>query len=253
MVKRVLLFFLLLCLIVRPSFADPLSLGVDLAGTCLYPEDVTPEEAVYVYSYRYPCIEGDDPAASVINDFYAYIAEDAEGFTVPMTGDELEAEDGTGRTDISYEVTCNNDQWFSLKVVTDTVMTDREVHSIAGHTFARSGGRPGSSVSLPYYLDILSNDVEDTWLQDRQTAKADRLVREMILDRLASTADREGLTLIREIDPEEIMENWFFPEEDFYLDENGDPVFFILPGVLTVEDGKALLFSITREEIMDEL
>ena len=254
MKKNGLSLLLILCMLALPCLAEPLPLGEDLSGTGIYPEEVPETEASYVYRYAYPYISGEDEAAEVINSFYAYLAEDALGFAVPMTGDELESEGLTGVTEIGYEVTCNNDEWFSLKIMTDAVFSDgTETHGLAGHTFARKGGTPGSSVSLPHLLGILGTEENDTWLEDRQTARADSLVREMILDRLDDTARTQGATLLTSTDPEEALDCWFFPEEDFWLDENGNPVFFILPGVLTAEDGISLLFPITLEEIEDEM
>ena len=48
----------------------------------------------------------------------------------------------------------------------------------------------------------------------------------------------------------------FFPEESFYLDENGDPVFYMQPGDIfeVIPEGMDLLiFPIPLEDILDEL
>ena len=55
---------------------------------------------------------------------------------------------------------------------------------------------------------------------------------------------------------EDYLEGIFFPEEDFYLDENGDPVFYLQPGDVyeEVPEGTDLLtFPIALEDILDEL
>ena len=43
------------------------------------------------------------------------------------------------------------------------------------------------------------------------------------------------------------------PEEDYYLDENGEPVFYINPGSAAPVEFGLLTFPITLEEIDDEL
>ena len=55
---------------------------------------------------------------------------------------------------------------------------------------------------------------------------------------------------------EEKLSRVFFPEEDYYLDENGDPVFFLQPADVfdEVPEGADLItFPIPREDILDEL
>ena len=70
----------------------------------------------------------------------------------------------------------------------------------------------------------------------------------MIMERLRDSDDVE---LCEDFD-EETLEFFFFPEEDFYLDETGNPVFYLQPGM--AEDSDRLLrFPITIEEILDEM
>lgn len=195
-----------------------------------------------MYSFRYPQVDPSDPSAERINAFYQYRADDAVGFDVPMNADYYRTldpeEDVTVRID--YQVTCNNEDFFSVLI--RTVQGDLETW--AGHTFSRKDLKPGLSVALPYLLGILDSAETDTWLQDRQTGKADSLVREMVWERLEEMGITDGLE-------EEMLEYGFFPEEDFYLDETGNPVFYLQPGF--AEDGEALTFPLSIEEIRDEM
>ena len=105
-------------------------------------------------------------------------------------------------------------------------------------------------MALPYLLGMLASDESDTWLQDRQTAKADALVRQMVWDALQ---DRDGADLELYEDLEESMlEYGFFPEEDFYLDETGNPVFYLQPG-FAEDSGRLITFPISTEEILDAM
>ena len=45
----------------------------------------------------------------------------------------------------------------------------------------------------------------------------------------------------------------FFPEENYFLDETGNPVFYLQPGVAAPETVGLLTFSISLEDILDEL
>ncbi len=220
--------------------ADPLTLSEDLTEDIRVPLN---DRADYVYSFHYPQVDPSDPSAELINTFYRYRADDATGFEVPMNADYYRGQDPTEDVTvrITYEVTCNNDDFFSVLIHT----VQGELETWAGHTFSRKDLKPGLSVALPYLLGMLENGESDVWLQDRQTGKADAAVREMVWERLQ---DMDGL---REDLEEESLEYGFFPEEDFYLDETGNPVFYLQPGFAT--DGTELLvFPISVEEILDE-
>ena len=225
-----------------PSAAEPLVLAEDLR------EEVRVDlndNAQYIYSVCYPQVDSTDPSAELINAFYRYRAEDAMGFEIPMNADFYRSQ-GTVENvtvDISYEVTCNGEDFFSVLICT----RQGALTTYAGHTFSRKNIKPGSSVALPYLLGMLESEETDTWLQDRQTGKADSIVREMVWDRMLDMdlKLREDLT-------EENLEYAFFPEEDFYLDEEQQPVFYLQPGF--AEDSETLIvIPISVEEILDEL
>ena len=51
----------------------------------------------------------------------------------------------------------------------------------------------------------------------------------------------------------EELEAQFYPEEDFYLDENGNPVFYVQPSYIASSAEGVLTFPFTLEELLDEL
>ena len=53
--------------------------------------------------------------------------------------------------------------------------------------------------------------------------------------------------------PEEDLELIFNPDQDFYLDETGNPVFYVEPGILADESLGYLTFSIPLQDIRDEM
>ena len=52
---------------------------------------------------------------------------------------------------------------------------------------------------------------------------------------------------------EEYLAEDLNPEEDYYLDEDGEPVFYINPGIAAPQECGLLTFPLTLEEIDDEL
>ena len=201
---------LLLILLPVSGIAVPLEQSEDLQNSVQI--DLT-DQTKYIYSYVYPQVVPSDASAELINTFYQTIARDSEEFEIPMNADyyrgQAPQEDVT--VEISYEVTCNNDDYFCVLLHT----RQGSLETCTGHTFSREGLKPGSSVALPYLLGLLESEETDTWLQNRQTGKADDAVREMVWEQLQEKDDIEVWEDLQEED----LEYGFFPEEDFYLDE----------------------------------
>ena len=241
--KRTGIVLAALAALLSVSRAEPLTLAADLAGTA---EETLNERAKYVYTYAYPQAEPSDESAEAINAFYQYRVDDTLNFEVPMNADYYRGQDPEKdvTVDVSYRVTCNSDAFFSILITT----RQDGLTTCAGHTFSRTDVRAGSTVALPYLLGLLETGEKDTWLQDRQTARADALVREMVWERLQET---DGAELYDGLDRES-LEYGFFPEEDFYLDETGNPVFYLEPG-FAKDGGEPLLFPISIAEILDEM
>lgn len=250
--RRILPFLLVLSLLAAPALADPLVLLDDYAEDVseLY-DDADPSAGRFVYSCRYPHVDENAEGSMGINTFYSEQLEYERGFTMPIIRDAFEGYDSS--TVISYTVTCNNDDYFSVLITKEEINPDVTRTTWTGNVFSRKEGNNGNTFSLPKLLGILSPDENEEWKQDFQTEKADNLIREMVwnmIEKNEEGLDYNGLT-------EETLAHIFFPEEDFYLDENGDPVFYLQPGDVWydgVPEGAGLIvFPITLEEIQDEL
>lgn len=244
MMKKILLSILIAICCVQTVFAAPLELTDDLSGTEVYPYEDGSGNA-YTYSYRYPVIEAADEAAEAINAFYQSEVDYAQDFFVPMNAEYNESTGLAAWSTVDYTVMCNNDDYFSVLIKKEDLMDGEEYLRYAAHTFSRKNAKPGSSVALPYLLGILENDENDTWLQERQTEKLNALIRELVWLRMEET----GLDGNME---EELLDYIFYPEEDFYLNENGEPVFFLQPGIAGNET-ELLRFEISLDEIFDEM
>ena len=249
--KRIIPLLLVLVFLAGSGLADPLVLIDDYAADISEPYDESdPSAGTFVYSCHYPHVDEDAEGGMEINAFYSELLDYELGFTMPMIQDAFEGFDTS--TVISYTVTCNNDEYFSVLIKKEEVTPDRSRTSWTGHVFSRKSGKAGYTFTLPMLLGILESTENEEWIQNYQTEKADSLIREMVWDMVEEsrdTVDYGDLT-------RESLENVFFPEENFYLDKNGDPVFYIQPGDLfdEVPEGTGLLvFPIPVEDILDEL
>jgi hypothetical protein len=179
-----------------------------------------------------------------INAFYDELVTYTDSFTIPMN------EDSDSSTVITYSVTCNNDDYFSVLVHTVMSSPEQSSEHWEGHVFSRKNGSPGQTWTLPRLLGTLKQGENDSWLQDRQTEKADAIVVDLVWDLIEDNED--NIDYFPEFTKEDLS-HVFFPEENFYLDETGNPVFYIQPGIAAPETAGLLTYSISLEDILDEL
>ena len=232
-----------------PTLADPLT------GVICWPEGSDEFNAAYVYRYSYPQVAGESDLAELINGTYAYLVEDAIGFRIPMNADGLDPNaDVQAYTTITHQVTCLNERYLSVLITTESFMGMSTSTIVAGHTFSLlSGAKTGTVTSLPYLLGILDeDDLSDEWMQDRQTARADECVRGLIWEIIEQQIARGEVAYYDDIDYQMLADN-FYPEEAFYLNADGDPVFFIQEGLVAPVSEGVLRFPFTMEELLDEI
>ncbi len=247
-----LLLLLLLTLLALPAYAEaPLTFAPDLTGEYVYPEGSTAADALYIYRYRYPQIAGDSDVAMHINTTYAYTAEDALGFEAPMLASGMQPGDPQKVVDISYEITCLTEEHLSLHILKTVTVAGLETTVTSGHVIALTGSGAGQIVNLPVFLGVLDAAETDEWLMNRQTAKINQCAREMVWDRLLAGSG-SAYTLYDDLTPEE-FEASFYPEEDFFLTEDGSLCFFLQAGVVAPEDQGEIRIIIGIDELLDEL
>lgn len=234
-----------------PALAQEVVFADDLSGVYCYPEDADETSARYVYRYCYPQLAGESDMTTAFNETYQYTVSDMLAFEAPMQATEVR-EGSQKIVDVSYEITCMTDEYLSVRI-TKTVTLDDSVSSvISGHVFCLTGEDAGTITSLPYMLGLLKDSDTDEWLLDRQTAKADKCVRGMIWEMIEEQMLRGDAGIYPDMTQEE-FEAGFYPEEDFYLNDRGDFVFFLQQGSIADEEQGVLLYTITLEELLDEL
>ena len=122
-----------------------------------------------------------------------------------------------------------------------------------GNTFSRLTGMPDSTFDLPRLLGILQVGEHDNWLEDRQTRKASEAVWNLIWEIIR----RNEENLYNPAYTKEDLTYDLLPESDFYLDETGNPVFYVVssPAAPLSSDPSRtlLLFPLALEDIEDEL
>lgn len=215
-------------LLVLSAAAEPLTQLPDLTGTICWPDGTDETDAVLIYRYAYPQVAGDGETETTINTYYDYQVEDALAFRAPMRGEEIADPSVQAVTEIRYEIKANDDDFFSVLLIEDSLADGQRMVSLSAQNFSRDTEKPGNEMTLPYLLDILEDDAEDGWLRSRQTGRASEVVRSMVW------AEIEERRAAGESFPEdwtrEMLDYEFFPEYDFYYsDEEGLLVFFFQP------------------------
>ena len=252
--RNICLLLIALCLLCSCAVADPLVQTEDLSGTVCWPEGSDPDTAVYVYTYAYPQVAGDGEAEQTINETYAYEVDYDLEFDVPTRGESIMDTSTQSVTEVRYEITANDDEYFSVLIISDSLIEGERHVSVQAQVFARSTAKAGHIMTMPYLLGILADDEDDDWLRNRQTNRADEVVRELVW------ADIEWRASQGEVFPdwwtEEMLADSFFPEEEFYYDgETGCVVFFFQPYMNA--DGMApdeyYTFTFDFEDILDEM
>lgn len=231
-----------------PALADPLIEAEPLAGTFLYPEDATEEDAVYRFTYTYPQVIPQNPADDVVNGHYQLSRDDMLLFATPMYG-ELGMEMGADAayyTIVSYEITCNNDDFFSVVLHQEQFLGATVGETITAQTFLRTGERAGDALSLSLALGL----PEDLELEETGESRASRLLHKLVWSIIEEQRDASdgGVGYYDDLTIEDLAAE-FYPEADFYLDAAGDLVFFIQPGMIASEVDGVLTYPFSLDEL----
>lgn len=251
--KRLLLLLLALCMLPLSAMAEEvLALGEDITGTYVYPEGASEADARYIYRFTYPQIAGDSDVALLINTTYQYQASDALGFECPMIASSLPETDPQMVITITYEVTHLSADYLSVAIRKEVASGELVTVILSGHVFPLTGAEPGAVTSLPYLLGILDPAETDEWYLDRQIAKADNCARELVWAMIQPEMAAADSIYYGDLTYEEFAD-CFYPEEDFYLNAEGDVVFFLQEGVAAPAEFGPLTYTIPLETILDEI
>lgn len=254
------LFVLILVLHFPAALADPLPLTADYADTVtIFYNGEDSSDGQFIYSYRFPHADPEDPTAYLVNTWYDYKIPDTINNDIPNMADNYASMYQDVKIDVSYEVTCNGDDFFSVLIHTVTEISedgelDEMYETWEGNTFSRLNGKPDQTFSLLNLLGLVDSADTDDWLEEYQTEKASAAVFALVWEEIRENPG--GLPFDPDF-PQEDLETVFNPDRDFYLDRTGNPVFYILPRDILTEDSREgaglVTFRISLEEILDEM
>ena len=232
--------------------AQGLTFGEPITGTRPYPEGASLEEAGYVLSYAYPQVEAQSEADEGINRYYQSVAQDMEASRFGALAQESEEMRTEGMppayTQIDYQITHNDERYVSVLFTTRQFVGNGEGELLSADTFARDGVYAGQAIGLSQVLGLEEGATAETALNDQLTTAeslAYRLVWEIVQSQMQNVDGDylDGLSA-------ESVQGAFSPETDFYLDEDGNIVFFIQPGILAGEVAGALRFPFAPAELL---
>ena len=249
------LLILLLCAAMLPlgGLAEaPITPAEDLTALYTWPEGAPEAEASYVYRCTYPQFAGDEAIAQTINNVYQYEVSYALDFDCPMNGSSHDPAQGQMLVDVTYEVTHLSSEYLSVRINKEMRVGESVIRVVTAHTFPLTGERAGTVMALPYLLGAIKPGENDEWLIERQTAKVDACARDMVWVLVERAMQQDGSPIYPDMTQEE-FEWGFYPEEDFYLDAEGSFVFFLQEGVIAPAEAGQFFFTITLDEILDEL
>jgi hypothetical protein len=248
-----------LLLLVPVASADPLVLSEnDLTETVtVFYNGQDDTDGRYIYSCRYPCVLQSDPedlSAFCINDYYGKKLQEYLDFYIPSQAQEYKSNYQNADIEVSYEVTCNNDDFFSVLIRRKGDIGGTAYEILEGNTFSRSGERIGTLTSLPVMLGILKDGESDEWLRDRQYQNVWEAVCTLIWDAIQENPGSiEYYPDLSREDLESVIDPSISLEQDFWMDETGNVVFFILPGRVAPADAGLVTFTFSLENLRDEL
>lgn len=232
------------------SSAEPLKQDADFSGRIVIDYDDSDSSAgSFTFIYSYPCIDESEPDAYIVNSFYREQVEMDET-NMLFFADGYASVGQPVVKNISYRLTCNNDDYFSVLLIQELTIGEDLRITWEGNTFSRTGSGTGTTFDLPRLLGILDDTEQDEYMIERQGEKAAEIVLEIILDQIMDNPGR--IKYLDDITYDYLYDT-VFPHEDFYLDKNGDPVFFVNPGIIADESAGFILFPIPLDDILDEL
>lgn len=267
--KRILtavLSVLMLFMLPLVALADPLSLDEDYADTItVFFNGTDAADGWYAYSYQYPHVkisdnedEPTDLCAASVNRYYEKRIQEYTVDYIPNQADYYASQHQDVSVEVTYEITCNNDDYFSV-LLHKVEEVDGEIEETwEGNTFARSSEMVGSLTSLPKLLGVLDAGESDEYVEDRKSNKIWEVICNLLWNKIQENTDGfEFDPFLTREDLEFIITPEYSLDQDFYVDENGDVIFFILSRFVLTEEAAEetgfVPFRITLEEIDDEM
>ena len=247
--KRLFCMVAALCLLASCALAQTAAEAPPLSGEQYYPTGSDAQTASYVFRYAYPQFEGTEDGLSEINAYYASLASDMVSTVMPETVASVDALPEAGMpayyTQIDYRITANTDDYLSVLFSSRQFLGNTETESWTANVFARSGVYVGQPLSLSQAMGLEQEDGAGGTVNSYAADLAYGLIWE-IIQQQQSMQQKDYFPELTRAD----LERVFNPESDFYLDGDGNFVFYIQSGQIASEVEGILTYPFSAAELL---
>ena len=248
--KRLLCLLATLCLCFAPAaYGESAVEAAPLTGVAYYPAGSDDATATCVFEYAYPQFDPVTQVEAQINAYYAALAADMAGGgmldAIADLGTLPEAGMPAWYMHINYRITATNADYISVLLQVNRFLGNAETESWMADVFARNGVYQGQPVSLSQAMGLETEDGVASQDVSYAAGLAYGLIWQIIQSEQAmQTRDYfAGLTL-------NDLQRALNPESDFYLDTDGNIVFFVQSGEIASEVEGVLTFPFAPAELL---
>lgn len=218
-----------------------------LEGVRLYPEGATEETARYRFAYRYPQLAATDGIAADVNAHYQAVLQEMLDAVMPQEYEALALEgipDGPGcYASVEYAIRLDNEDYLSIVLTTTQFLGNNVAQSVSADVFARQGEYQGMPCTLSQVVGLEG----DTPAQG--SSYASQLAYGLVWQIIAEQQSVGQIDYLEGLSRESVARA-FQPETDFYLDEDGNLVFFIQAGLVAGEVEGVLTYPFAVAEFL---
>lgn len=248
--KRFLCLWLCVAACLLPVyFASAAGPAEPLEGRILYPEGASEQEATFLFEYSYPQFEPESKALGAVNEYYQAVCGDMSGVLVPQSVRELAVVREEGMPpfslQIGYDVTARTDEYLSVLLTARQFLGIAESETVTGNVFALDGVYEGQPVTLSQVMGLEQDDDE---LSEKNSYAA-QLVYKLVWQIITEQRVTMQTDYFEDVSRSD-MEAAFSPETDFYLDANGNLVFYLQPGTVAGDVAGVLTFPFSIAELL---
>lgn len=247
--KRIGCLMLALCMCAVPALAAPAVEAQPLAGQACYPAGSDAGTARFVFSYVYPQLIPGSEADRQINAWYRNLATDAASAgdaEAAMLGEPPPAGTPAWYTHLDYRITHSGEDYLSVLLLATRFQGNAEAESWAAEVFARSGVYLGQPVSLSQAMGL--EQAEGAAPQASYAADLAYALIWQIIQSDAASGARAYYADLTEPDLHLALN----PESDYYMDEDGNIVFFVQAGELASEVEGVLTYPFSHAELLSD-
>ena len=238
----------LACLLVSfASLADGMEIAQPIQGEQAYPQGA--EQAAYVFRYAYPQFIAERETDHDINAYYQALCDDLREVIIPQSveASAMYAEPGApvNYTEIGYQLTANADDYVSVILTNKQFLGYSESESLSANVFARDGIYAGQPVALSQVMGL---EQEGDELAEG-SSYASRLVYKLVWQIIQEQQASKQRDYFEEL-TQEHLEMALNPETDFYIDMDGNLVFYVQVGMIAGEVEGVLVFPFAMAELL---